>query len=234
MKLPLLSPPALWKLERSKSAAVAAAIAASSAPAPVGPPGAPAVSVHNGAGVWLGLLTTPRAFLARQRQRLRRLKRRVAAAGAEADRRCTPLGAGGARVCWLLPPPPTAAAGTASSKRSGSRIGADGSILRGRERRSPSGRGGIFLGKLAEGGKAAAGGGPPGPVVGNGGDGVAGQGGPANSGVVGHVWVSLKLRDPSMLLMRVVRQWNMARDEASVQQRRAAQLEAKRYDGMGW
>lgn len=48
------------------------------------------------------------------------------------------------------------------------------------------------------------------------------------SGVVGHVWMSLKLRDPSILLMRVVRQWNMARDEASVQQRRVAQAEAKR------
>ncbi|CAM9669436.1 unnamed protein product [Ectocarpus sp. 12 AP-2014] len=50
----------------------------------------------------------------------------------------------------------------------------------------------------------------------------------ARGDVVGYVWVSLKLRDPSMLMMRVVRQWNMARDEASVQQRRAAQLEAKR------
>lgn len=52
----------------------------------------------------------------------------------------------------------------------------------------------------------------------------AGQG----SGVVGHVWVSLKLRDPSMLLMRAVRQWNMARDEASEEHRRIAQVEAKR------
>lgn len=49
-----------------------------------------------------------------------------------------------------------------------------------------------------------------------------------NAGIVGHVWVSLKLRDPSMLLMRVVRQWGMARDEASVEQRRMAQAEAKR------
>jgi len=193
----------------------------------VAPPGAAAVSVYNGASVWLALLTAPRAFLARQRQRLRRLKRRVAAAGAEADRRYTPLGVGGARVCWLLPPPPS----PASSKRSGSRISADGSILRGRERRSPAAKGGLFLGKLASSGKAAAGGGPPEAAVGNGGGG-PGLGGAANSGIVGHVWVSLKLRDPSMLLMRVVRQWNMARDEASVQQRRAAQLEAKRCDGV--
>lgn len=47
-------------------------------------------------------------------------------------------------------------------------------------------------------------------------------------GVVGHVWVALKLRDPSMMMMRAVRKWNMARDEASEEQRRKAQAEAKR------
>lgn len=57
----------------------------------------------------------------------------------------------------------------------------------------------------------------------------AGQG-LGSFGVVGHVWVSLKLRDPSMLMMRVVRQWHMARDEASEEQRRRAQLEAKRCE----
>ncbi|CAN0003770.1 unnamed protein product, partial [Choristocarpus tenellus] len=46
--------------------------------------------------------------------------------------------------------------------------------------------------------------------------------------IVGSVKVSLGLRDKSMVLMRVLRQWNMGRDEASVLQRRAAQEEARR------
>lgn len=241
-KLPLLSPPALWRYERSKSAA-AAAIAANTAAlahaaASVSSSTASSVApVTNGAGFWLTALTAPRAFLVRQRQGLRRFKRRVASAGA--DSHGTPLGAGGARVRWLLPPPPP----TPRSKRSGSRMGAGGSVLTpvGRGKSIHPGSAGVSLeklapGKVAPGSGAAAGVSPAAAAAvaeagkdgGVAGGQNVGAGASNPSGVVGYVWVSLKLRDPSMLLMRVVRQWNMARDEASVQQRRAAQLEAKR------
>lgn len=242
-KLPLLSPPALWRYERSKSAAAAAIAATNKALALAAATSSSAAPVANGAGFLLTVLTTPRAFLARQRQGIRRIKRRVAFAGSQADRHGTPLGAGGALVCWSLPPSPQ------RSKRSGSRASAGGSVSTpvSREKRLPSGPGDAFLGKLtpekvAPGGRAAAAAGVAagaraGGQEGGGEERHAGRVG-VGSGIVGHVWVSLKLRDPSMLLMRVVRQWNMARDEASVQQRRAAQLEAKRWglesEGGAW
>lgn len=221
-RLPLLSPSALRQYERSKSAAAAAIAAAAAAayPALAAASSSSALPVANGAGSWLAVVTAPRAFLARQRQRLRRLKRRIAAAGgAENGYRTTPLGAGGARVWWVLPPPPPAAS---KSRRHGSRAGGPGESMA-----TPTGAGKHLRGRgdlwrLASGGDTAA----VSPVEGEASPAAAAAA--ARGGVVGHVWVSLKLRDPSMLMMRVVRQWNMARDEASVQQRRAAQLEAKR------
>ena len=228
-KLPLLSPPALWRYERSKSAAAAAIAPATNTALALAAAAAAASSasppVANGAGFLLTVLTAPRTFLTRQRQGLRRIKRRIAYAGSEAGRHCTPLGTGGARVSWSLPPPPQ------RSRRSGSRMSAGGSVSTpvAREKRLHSGPGDAFLGKLAPvGGAPAAAAAATAGTGGAEGGGARGHGG-GDSGVVGHVWVSLKLRDPSMLLMRVVRQWNMARDEASVQQRRAAQLEAKRW-----
>lgn len=241
-KLPLLSAQALWKYERSKSASAAAAAGleppqgteappGSGGHGTSGPPGGPN-SGFFGLG-WVRVSPASASFLARQRQRLRRMKWRIAAAGVE--RRCqTPVGVGGANVCWTLLP-------HSRSRRSGSRLAAGG-VNSGGFLLTPVGRGK----RLGEGEAGGGGGG----AVGEEGEGSTGRrdsGGDGGSvspvevereaekeavvepGVVGHVWVSLKLRDPSMLLMRVVRQWNMARDEASVQQRRAAQLEAKRW-----
>lgn len=229
-RLPLLSPSALWQYERSKSAA-AAAIAAAAYPALAAASSSSSTfPVANSAGFWLAVVTAPRAFVARQRQRLRRLKRRIAAAGgAENGYRTTPLGAGGARVWWVLPPPPPPPPPAASkTRRYGSRAGGSGESMatpNGGEKR-PRGRGDPSPWRLASGGDTAA----VSPVEGEASP-AAAAAAAARGGVVGHVWVALKLRDPSMLMMRVVRQWNMARDEASVQQRRAAQLEAKRWGG---
>eukprot|EP00903_Cladosiphon_okamuranus_P014373 g13344.t1 len=226
-KLPLLSPPALWRYERIKSATAARIAATNKALALEVGASSSAAPVANGAGFLLTVLTAPRTFLARQRQGIRRIKRRIAYAGSEGDRNGTPLGAGGARVRWSLPPPP-------QRKRSGSRTTTGRSVstpVR-RIQRLPSGPGDTCLGKLtpdkvAPSRRVAAAAAGAGGQEGGGEERHKGRAG-VSSGIVGHVWVSLKLRDPSMLLMRVVRQWNMARDEASVQQRRAARLEAKR------
>ncbi|CAB1100386.1 unnamed protein product [Ectocarpus sp. CCAP 1310/34] len=222
-RLPLLSPSALWQYERSKST-TAAAISATAYPAlAAASSSSSALPVANGAGFWLAVVTPSRAILARQRLRLRRLKRRIAAAGgAENGYRTTPLGAGGARVWWVLPPPLPPPPAASKSRRHGSRAGGPGESMA-----TPTGGGKHLRGRgdvwrLATGGDTAA----VSPVEGEASPAAAAAA--ARGGVVGHVWVSLKLRDPSMLMMRVVRQWNMARDEASVQQRRAAQLEAKR------
>lgn len=229
-RLPLLSPAALWQYERSKSAAAAAIAAAAAYPAlAASSSSSSSLSVANGAGFWLAVVTAPRAFLARQRKRLRRLKRRMAAAGgAENGYHTTPLGAGGARVWWVLPPPPPPPAAS-KSRHYGPRAGVPGESMA-----TPTGAGKLVRGsgdpspwRLASGGDTAA----VSPVEGEASP-AAAAAAAARGGVVGHVWVSLKLRDPSMLLMKVVRQWNMARDEASVQQRRAAQLEAKRWVGV--
>lgn len=252
-KLPLLSIPALWKYERSKSASAAAAAGLEVPPGNGTPPG----SGGNGAtgplgdpnggffGLgWVRVSPASALFLARQRQRLRRIKWRIAAAGVE--RRCqTPVGMGGANVCWALLP-------HVRPRRSGSRVAggsnSGGSTLTPLGRGKQLGEGGEERGGIGSGGGTGAAGEEGEGSTGrrdSGGD--AGSVSPvavepegekeavAESGVVGHVWVSLKMRDPSMLLMRVVRQWNMARDEASVQQRRAAQLEAKRWGrGRNW
>lgn len=163
-------------------------------------------------------------FLARQKVRYRRLKWKIAAAGVE--RRCqTPVGVGGANVCWTLLP-------HGRSRRSGSRvaggINSNSGTPAGRRKRLSEGEGGGAEGGSIDRRDSGGDGESASPVVAEQEEAVV------EPGVVGHVWVSLKLRDPSMLLMRVVRQWNMARDEASVQQRRVAQLEAKRWVGLGW
>ena len=159
------------------------------------------------------------SIVARQRQRLRRLKRSIVAKGLGADK-CTAIGVGGATVYW----------GPRSSLSR--RLQGDAAL-------TPSGWKGNskhFVASPVEAKWRHVFGGDHGvenPV-----NGELGRAAPEKeSGVVGHVWVSLKLRDPSMLVMRAIRQWNMARDEASVQQRRAAQLEAKRCSReelLGW
>lgn len=210
IKLALLSPPALWKYERSKSASAATAAAAAAG----GTSHAASIPTAFGPG-WA---TTPATFLAQQRQRFRRLKRRVAASGLNGS---IPLGVGGAHVSSGLHRP--------SSKRSGSRVGVGGDlrltpVVRGKRLGGVVDGVGEATGAVAAAGRGALGGAVP--IVTPGGGWAEQES--ENAGVVGHVWVSLKLRDPFMLLMKVVRQWNMARDEASVQQRRAAQAEAKR------
>lgn len=224
-KLPLLSIPALWKYERSKSDSATAS----------GAPGAPygtstagngtPVPRNRGFGLdWARIPPFAMLFLARQKVRYRRLKWKIAAAGVE--RRCqTPVGVGGANVCWTLLP-------HGRSRRSGSRvaggINSNSGTPAGRRKRLSEGEGGGAEGGSIDRRDSGGDGESASPVVAEQEEAVV------EPGVVGHVWVSLKLRDPSMLLMRVVRQWNMARDEASVQQRRVAQLEAKRWVGLGW
>lgn len=141
-----------------------------------------------------------------QRQRFRRLMRRIAAVSLWSENG-TPVGVGGAEVHWGQTRPRSIQPGR----------GSDSGVAL-----TPTGRG-DFTRSIVNGPRRVIGrrlsvGDVKAVTLGSGGD-----------GVVGHVWVSLKLRDPSMLVMRAVRQWNMARDEASVQQRRAAQVEAKRF-----
>ncbi|CAM9594764.1 unnamed protein product, partial [Hapterophycus canaliculatus] len=161
----------------------------------------------------------------------------AAAGGWDAEgHNCTPVGVGGARICWVLPQTPCRVRASPSRWHAGwtatAVVAADGSIMNTpvRETHRKPWTGDCFLGKSVDGSTSPGDAVDPcssdGEEVASVGEKAAGSG--AASGVVGHVLVSLKLRDPSMLMMRVVRQWNMARDELSVQQRRAAQLEAKR------
>lgn len=230
-KLPLFSP-ALYKHSQIKSAPAA--------PAPeLAKPG----PVPAGSGMASRLLrqlasrcvTTPLAIVARQRQRLRRFKRRIAGQGA-VDR-CLPVGTGGAYVWWGFHPRSRrwglVRRGFGEAGFGGGRGMGNGSTVEGTWRgasptRAASPGEGSRIGVAGEEAKAVgrlftrgdSGSSSPGPAM--------RQASPMHEGIVGHVWVSLKLRDPSMMMMRAVRRWNMTRDEASEEQRRMARAEAKR------
>lgn len=208
--LPLFSPRIIVERHRnsitngSSASGAASAVIAAPEQKPVGATASSPSQSLDGAGLgWAGRVAS---IFARQRQRLRRLKRRIAAASLWSEK-CTPVGVGGAEVHWGQTRPRSIQPGRGSDS---------GVALK------PTGRGN---------GKRSAVNGPP-SAIGRRvsvGDVAAVTPSGGGDGVVGHVWVSLKLRDPSILVMRAVRQWNMARDEASVQQRRAAQVEAKRF-----
>lgn len=185
---------------RSASSAVIATSEQKPVAATAGISSSPSQSLDDAGLSWAGRVAS---IFARQQQRFRRLKRRIAAVSLWSEN-CTPVGVGGAEVHWG---PRSIQPGRGSD--SGVALTPTG---RGNGKRSAvNGRPGVIGRRVSVGDVEAM-------TPGGGGD-----------GVVGHVWVSLKLRDPSMLVMRAVRQWNMARDEASVQQRRAAQVEAKRF-----